>query len=129
MLKQLEKWMRITSALDALEDASWAVEYYCEQSYPEDSKGKYLYTYGLLQALYVQQDAAESINAVIIDTQHINWKTLFPEAYNIREMRNDVVGHPTNRNNRKEFVRLAGHFGDLIKAGGIGDGAGDGNGS
>lgn len=43
---------------------------------------------------------------MIIDTQHINWKTLFPEAYNIREMRNDVVGHPTNRNNRKEFVRL-----------------------
>ncbi len=106
MLKQLEKWLRIISALDALEDASWAVEYYREQSYPEDTKGRYLYTYGLLQALFVQQDAVESINAVITDTQRVDWHALFPEAYKIREMRNDVVGHPTNRNNCKEFVRL-----------------------
>lgn len=85
---------------------SWAVEYYSEQSYPEDTKGRYLYTYGLLQALFVQQDAVESINAVITDAQRVDWHALFPEAYNIREMRNDVVGHPTNRNNRKVFVRL-----------------------
>ena len=86
---------------------SWAVEYYSEQSYPEDTKGRYLYTYGLLQALFVQQDAVESINAVITDAQRVDWHALFPEAYNIREMRNDVVGHPTNRNNRKVFVRLS----------------------
>lgn len=93
-----KKWIGITASIDVLEDSSWAVEYYIENDYPSDMKGKYLYTYGLLQALFVQQDAADNIYKVFFD-EKIKWKDEYPEAYAVREMRNDVTGHPLNRDN------------------------------
>ena len=62
LLSERKKWMQLTSALDTLEDTSWAVEFYISTDYPNNMKGKYLYTYGLLQALFVQMDAVKSIN-------------------------------------------------------------------
>ena len=53
LLTNRQKWDRLTSALYTLEDTSYAIEYYLESDYPADIKGKYLYTYGLLQALFV----------------------------------------------------------------------------
>ena len=93
-----KKWIGITASIDVLEDSSWAVEYYIENDYPSDMKGKYLYTYGLLQALFVQQDAADNIYKVFFD-EKIKWKDEYLEAYDVREMRNDVTGHPLNRDN------------------------------
>lgn len=93
-----KKWIGITASIDVLEDSSWAIEYYVENDYPSDMKGKYLYTYGLLQALFVQQDAADNIYKVFFD-EKIKWKDEYPEAYAVREMRNDVTGHPLNRDN------------------------------
>jgi hypothetical protein len=97
LLQQLEKWLRITSALDVVEDTVCAIDYYCEQKYPEFIDGKYLFTYGLLQALFMQQDATESINAVLRDSKRINWEQNYPDAFAARKIRNDVAGHPTNR--------------------------------
>lgn len=105
LLTNRKKWLQVTSALDVLEDTSWAIEYYVEQDYPDDMKGKYLYTYGVLQALFVQQDAINSINQALFD-EVINFKEKYPEIYNVREMRDDVVGHPTSRRN-KQFIHLA----------------------
>lgn len=93
-----KKWIGITASIDVLEDSSWAVEYYIENDYPSDMKGKYLYTYGLLQALFVQQDAADNIYRVFFDKK-IKWDKEYPIAYGVREMRNDVTGHPLNRDN------------------------------
>lgn len=93
-----EKWVGITASIDVLEDSSWAIEYYVENDYPSNMKGKYLYTYGLLQALFVQQDAADNIYKVFFD-EKIKWKDEYLEAYDVREMRNDVTGHPLNRDN------------------------------
>lgn len=65
-------------------------------------RGQYLYLYGLLQALYMQQDAASSISKSLFE-KGINWESEYPDAYQARELRNDVAGHPTYRN-RGEFV-------------------------
>lgn len=105
LLSDLAKWERLTSALNVLEDASCAIEYYLENDYPRDTRGKYLYTYGLLQALFVQQDAINSINVSLFNVE-INYKTDYPEIYKVREIRNDVVGHPTCRN-KSGFIYLA----------------------
>ena len=107
LMEKIEKWFRITSALDVIEDTACAIEYYRTQPYPAELGGKYLYTYGLLQALFVQQDAVESIHAVIFDVDKIEWKEEYPNAYAARELRNDVVGHPTSRYKDKEFIHLA----------------------
>lgn len=93
-----EKWIGITASIDVLEDSSWAIEYYVQNDYPSEMTGKYLYTYGLLQALFVQQDAADNIYRVFFD-EKVKWKDEYPEAYAVREMRNDVTGHPLNRDN------------------------------
>ncbi len=105
LLENRQKWMKITSALDVLEDTSWAVEFYMESAYPENIKGKYLFTYGLLQAIFVQQDAANSIYYVF-HNKYIDFRQYYPEVYRVREMRNDVVGHPTSRDNDKHFIHL-----------------------
>lgn len=105
LLANRQTWDRLTAALRVLEDTSWAIEYYLKNDYPTDFKGKYLYTYGLLQALFVQEDAINSINVALFDKE-IDFKNDYPKAYAIREMRNDVVGHPTYRC-KTEFIYLA----------------------
>lgn len=95
LLSHRQKWYRLTSSLRVLEDTSWAIEYYLLSQYPTDHKGKCLYTYGLLQALFLQMDAANSLNQALFEKK-INYKDEYPAAYAIREIRNDVTGHPTN---------------------------------
>lgn len=107
LLSHRQKWYRLTSSLRVLEDTSWAIEYYLQSQYPTDYKGKYLYTYGLLQALFLQMDAANSLNQALFEKK-INYKDEYPAAYAIREIRNDVTGHPTNRGGN-DFIYLAQH--------------------
>lgn len=105
LLSNRQKWDRLTSALNVLEDTSWAIEYYLSNDYPSEFKGKYLYTYGLLQALFVQEDAVNSISIALFGRK-IDFKTSYPKAYAVREMRNDVAGHPTNRGT-SNYIYLA----------------------
>lgn len=106
LLKNRQKWLKLFSALDALEDASWAIEYYCDAAYPNEMRGKYLHTYGLLQALFVQEDAVISISNALFGTR-IDLKSQYPRAYDVREIRNDVIGHPTSRDGDKYFIHLS----------------------
>lgn len=74
---------------------------YTEFEYPSDVKGKYLYTYGLLQALFLQQDAAKDLSASLLN-KNINFRKEYPALYQIREIRNDATGHPTNRGRKDD---------------------------
>lgn len=57
-----------------------------------------LYIYGLLQALFLQQDAANGISTALLGKK-IDFKQEYPSLFEIREIRNDTVGHPTLRGN------------------------------
>lgn len=105
LLSKRQKWDRLTSSLNVLEDTSWAIEYYLENDYPKDFKGKYLFTYGLLQALFVQEDAINSISVALFG-EEIDFKNDYPKVHAVRELRNDVVGHPTCRS-KTQFIYLA----------------------
>lgn len=107
LMESKKKWLRVTAALYVLEDTDCVITYYREAEYPNELNGKYLFTYGLLQALFVQEDAVNSINVALFDKE-VNFKENYPDAYAVREMRDDVVGHPTNRKS-KEFIYLAQH--------------------
>lgn len=80
LLVNRQKWDRLTSALYVLEDTSCAIEYYLKSDYPDDVGGKYLYTYGLVQALYVQEDAIDSLSYALFD-KNIDFKNEYPKAY------------------------------------------------
>ena len=107
LLVDKNRWHRIIAALYALEDTSCAIRYYLDSDYPNGINGKYLYTYGLLQSLFVQGDAVESLMMALFN-ESIDMKGQYPSAYRVREIRNDVVGHPTNRRDHS-YIRLSQH--------------------
>lgn len=106
LIKDNKKWLQLTSSLNVLEDSYLAVQFYCDSAFPESAGGQYIYLYGLLQALFLQQDAASGISNSLYG-KSINWKAEYPDAYNARELRNDVSGHPTNRDGGKSAIYLA----------------------
>lgn len=106
ILPDRQKWNKLTSALYTLEDSSCAIEYYIETAYPTDIGGKYLFTYGLFQAIILQQDSIKSINKALFN-KCIDFKKDYLDAYKARELRNDTTGHPTDRSGDKKFISLA----------------------
>jgi len=93
-------WNQFCASIYAIEDSQCAIDAYRELPFPTDIKGKYLFTYGLLQAFYLQQDAANGLSNALCNKK-IDFKTKYPLLYNIRELRNDTVGHPTKRTQGK----------------------------
>ncbi|MGF7058643.1 hypothetical protein HNR33_002322 [Brassicibacter mesophilus] len=98
LMKNLTHWHQVCSSLDVLEDTTWGIEFYNNSDYPAEVGGKYLYTYGLLQLLFVQQDAIKHLSEIF--NIEVNLKRDYPELYEIREIRNDTIGHPTKRGHK-----------------------------
>ncbi len=98
LLKRSGPWLQLRSCLDAIEDADLAIDAYLAGGFGESREAYYLPVYGLLQALFVQQDATFNLceSLAIPETIHN-----YPRLEDIREMRNDSIGHPTKRNRKK----------------------------
>lgn len=95
-------WNRLWTSLDVIEDSQIAIDDYTNLSEFSSNEKGYLYIYGILQALYLQQDALCNLNKALFE-QSIDFKINYPELYNIREIRNNSIGHPTDRGNGKSF--------------------------
>ena len=100
LIKDRDLWYRLCSSLDVLEDTQLAIASFAEID-PEAAKGMlYLTVYGLLQALFVQQDAAchlcEALKLPVPTMKKI------PTLWHVRTTRNDTVGHPTKRGNKSD---------------------------
>ena len=54
-------WHQLWAALDVIEDTELAIEAYLQSKYPTDIGERYLRLYGLLQVLFVQQDAMRHV--------------------------------------------------------------------
>src|SRR3989338_4929147 len=98
-------WNQLCSSLDVIEDTELAIRSFLDGANPGDNGGKYLYVYGVLQALFAQQYAIEhlfeslSMQAKIHDN---------PVLTNIREVRNRSIGHPSKKDRPKP--RTSYHF-------------------
>ena len=94
----------LCSSLDVTGATELAVEAYLTDAQqpksPQDTDDgkKYLTLYGILQVLFVQQDAVKHISKAL----GIKY-TPDSVLVDIRETRNDAVGHPTNRRGGKFF--------------------------
>jgi hypothetical protein len=87
------KFSQLCSALDAIGDADLAIDAYLHV--PEAAPGDadmYLRTYGVLQALVLQQDAVAHVAESIAFPYELD-----AELKEIREVRNNAAGHPTRR--------------------------------
>jgi hypothetical protein len=114
--KSVEGWNLLTSSLDVIEDAELAIAAYGHiETSPADDAGnsyqlragaRYLTTYGLLQAFFIQQDAVFHL-CKALGTQH-ELKS-YPKLEAIREIRNISIGHPT-KVDRPKSVPISHHF-------------------
>lgn len=90
LLQSQETWNQICSSLDVIGDTVLCIEDYVSSPYPLTTGLRYIFTYGILQALFLQQDAVRHLSEA------------FDFAYtpseglkNIRNIRNAAIGHPT----------------------------------
>jgi hypothetical protein len=96
LIENKENWQLICSSMDILEDTELALDSYKKMRIKDDVGIYYLIIYGVLQTLILQQDAIKNIlRALSFDMQ------LPTELLEIREIRNNAVGHPVREKNKK----------------------------
>jgi hypothetical protein len=96
----------ICSALDVIGDTTMAIDAYARLEESGDYGVRYLRLYGLLQALFIQQDAAEHI----LESLDIGCDVPREELLYVREVRNKAIGHPTKRERRpKQKIPQSSH--------------------
>jgi hypothetical protein len=99
LLPDERRWSMVCSALDVVGDTQAAIAAYAD-ILPSEAFGRaYLVTYGLLQTLYLQQDAVRHIFEAL-DLQF----TAPAVLREIRRIRNETVGHPTNISRGQAFA-------------------------
>jgi len=95
-------WNQLASSFDVVADTEMAIQTYKSSPLTDDKGLLYLVIYGLLQALYVQQDALESLVRAFKPAQLPRYTIESePEAKEIRGIRNNAIGHPTVQGNAK----------------------------
>jgi len=90
LLQDLNNWNQICSSLDTTGDTTLSIEEYLTSDYPKNDGLKYIYTYGFLQSLFIQQDAVKHLSEAF----EVDFKTN-EQLKKVREIRNASIGHPT----------------------------------
>lgn len=106
LLQDRLKWNKLWASMDVIEDSQIAIRDYINLPQFSSDENGYLYIYGILQALNLQQDSIRNLNIALFN-QDINFKKEYPELYFIRENRNNSIGHPTDRMNGKSFHHIS----------------------
>lgn len=96
LLKSRETWNQICSSLDVIGDTVLCIRDYVASPYPSSDGLKYIYTYGILQALFLQQDAVRHLSEAFVVSYPES-----PTLMRIRDIRNAAIGHPTKQNIKK----------------------------
>jgi hypothetical protein len=91
-------WHQCCSCLDAVEDSESAIAAYSAGEFGTSFEARYLAIYGLLQALFLQQDAVMNLCESLGIPETVD---NYPRLREIREIRSDSIGHPTKRNRKK----------------------------
>ena len=96
LLQKTAAWHLLCSCLDTIGDTELAIDAYEAAGNPHTEGTAYLLVYGVLQALFVQQDSVENL-CQALSIEYVR----DPVQINIREIRNDSAGHPTKRGGGK----------------------------
>jgi hypothetical protein len=96
--KNCAMWNQLLSSLDVIEDSQEAIDAYSAGGFGKNKGEEYLAVYGLLQAIYVQQDAVRNLGESL--EIPITLKD-YPALEYIRKIRNCSIGHPTKKDKPK----------------------------
>lgn len=97
LLQNKASWNMLCSCLDLIGDTELAIAAYNSSTETEDKGNAYLLNYGILQTLFLQQDAVRNLCEALAITYEPD-----PILTQIREIRNDSIGHPTKRGGDKD---------------------------
>ena len=100
LLKNHKFWNQLCSSLDVIEDSDLAINAYLNMEFSKDDGEKYLRLYGLLQALFLQQDSVTNLCESLDFSDNLIKNIKLRE---IRNIRNDSIGHPTKRGKYKSY--------------------------
>lgn len=98
LLKNRALWNQLCSCLDVIGDSELAIDAYSARSFGEEDGTEYLAIYGLLQALFLQQDAIRNLCESLGIPRLIE---NYPRLQEVREIRNDSIGHPTKKDRNR----------------------------
>lgn len=85
-------WHQIWTAMDIIDDVDLAMTAHLENEFPTNDGERYLRIYGVMQGLFLQQDALLDLIRAIHPAKQIKLNNVLTD---IREARNASVGHPT----------------------------------
>jgi hypothetical protein len=83
--------------LNAIDDVDSAMTVYLDHEFPSVAGERYLWVYGVLQGMFVQQDGLRDLIRIIHPAKAIDLKDVLED---VREARNQSVGHPTHLKRR-----------------------------
>ena len=95
LLQNHALWVMLCSSLDVIGDTDCGLEAFLTTDVHDFNDGnKYVYVYGTLQALFVQQDAVKHLHQALEMDYNLarDDKSMLME---IRNIRNNSIGHPT----------------------------------
>lgn len=101
--KYPDQWSTLCVAMDTLEDSSLAMEHYETSGIGEENGEKYLKLYGLLQAIFLQQDSIRYLYKIFVGSDLLPGSTW----RRIRELRNLTVGHPIEKKDKTSTKRCS----------------------
>lgn len=108
-----DNFNKLCVAMNTWEDTLLAMSNYFENESERNDGERYLRFYGVLQAIYLQQESIRAIYEVTLAQKFP--KKRFDSAWiKIRDLRNNVVGHPVKTDSGKR-VFLARHSVDSKK--------------
>lgn len=97
-LKNRSLWLQLCSCLDVIGDAELAIAAYSAGEFGKSDGPCYLATYGLLQALILEQDAVFNMCESLGVPEKLD---NYPQLKEIRGIRNVSIGHPTKKERPK----------------------------
>ena len=84
---------RYCIAKDTVQDTAEALMSHREQGFTVNVYRRYVEYYGVLQAIYMQQDAITALFELFMVPDKIDYSVL-PNWQTLRDLRNDTAGHP-----------------------------------
>jgi hypothetical protein len=114
LLEDAPNWNMLANSFDTVADTEIAIKTYEATPDVQDVGARYLAIYGILQCLYVQQDAVQSMVRAFEPGKKPEYRIESePEANEVRKIRNKATGHPTSESGKtskeKPGVRMS-HF-------------------
>jgi len=92
-----DQYLAFCAAKDWLQDTTEVLLLHRRQGFSDDSHKAYLEFWGILQTVFVQQDAIAELDYSFSGNRGFRRKDKGAAWTEIRELRNLAVGHPTNK--------------------------------